>query len=191
MVSKLHKNILKPKNNFTNKVLSALLVAGAVTLALSNPYAARKLLQGIREEYTNKKIKNTFYYLHRYGLVHYEEVHGQAYISLTGKGKKVAAQYSFYHQEKIKPPPKWDRKWRLVLFDIATEHRSKRNALRFLLKRLGFVQFQKSVWVLPFKCEKEINDLKRFFNLSDEEVRLIVSDDLGNMNKYISYFKLA
>ncbi|MES2087603.1 MAG: hypothetical protein V4467_01275 [Patescibacteria group bacterium] len=191
MVLKLHKDKYKPQNSFTNTVLGALLVAGAVTLVLSNPHAVQKLLQGIRKEFNEKKVRNTFYYLRRLGFIHYEETHGQVYISLTQEGKRVAAQYNFYNKKKIARPQKWDKKWRLVLFDIATEHRSKRNALRFLLKRLGFVQFQKSVWILPFDCEKEINDLKSFFNLSDDEVRFIVSDTLGNMNKYLSLFKLG
>lgn len=180
----------RPKSSFPNKLLHALLTAGAVTLVLSNPYAAGKLLRGIRKEISRKKIKNTFYYLRYRGLIHYEEKRGRASISLTKEGKKVAERYSFFNKEKISRSTEWDRKWRLVLFDIATEHRTKRNALRFFLKRLGFVQFQKSAWLLPFECEKEAADLKHFFDLSDDEMRLVVSDSLGNMGKYLSYFKL-
>ncbi|MBI2475925.1 MAG: hypothetical protein HYV67_01635 [Candidatus Taylorbacteria bacterium] len=177
------------RNTFSSKLLQALLIAGATALVLSSPYAARQLLKGIRKEFSERKLKNSFYYLRQRGFIKYEERNGHAFLSLTKEGKRAAGQYSFFNKEKISRPPKWDKKWRLVLFDIATEHRSKRNALRFLLKRLGFVQFQKSAWLLPFECEKEVEDLKRFFNLSDDEVRLIVFDNIGNMNKYISFFK--
>lgn len=44
----------------------------------------------------------------------------------------------------------WDGLWRLVLFDIAEENRVLRNLLRRKLKSLGFIMFQKSVWVTPF-----------------------------------------
>jgi DNA-binding transcriptional regulator PaaX len=47
--------------------------------------------------------------------------------------------------------PKWDGRWRLVLFDIPETKRSLRDYARAVLKRLGCKEFQRSTWIYPFK----------------------------------------
>lgn len=42
---------------------------------------------------------------------------------------------------------KWDGKWRIVIFDIPEEKRVIRNLFRRNLKKWGFKQLQKSVWI--------------------------------------------
>ena len=42
---------------------------------------------------------------------------------------------------------KWDGKWRIVVFDIPEQKRAIRNLFRRNLKKWGFKQLQKSVWV--------------------------------------------
>lgn len=44
---------------------------------------------------------------------------------------------------------KWDRRWRLVVFDIEEKSRIIRDQLRRKLRELGFAQLQKSVWISP------------------------------------------
>ncbi len=46
---------------------------------------------------------------------------------------------------------KWDGKWRIVLFDVPESKRPVRDYLRGVLKRLGFREFQRSMWVWPYK----------------------------------------
>jgi len=48
-----------------------------------------------------------------------------------------------------------DHKTRLVSFDIPERLRSNRDKFRRTIKRLGFVQVQKSLWV----CDKNVGDL--------------------------------
>ncbi len=60
----------------------------------------------------------------------------------------------------------WDGKWRMVAFDIPTQHKKTRDALRFSLKRAGFVQLQQSVWVFPHECEEFVQLLKKHANIS-------------------------
>lgn len=44
-------------------------------------------------------------------------------------------------------PQKWDNFWTIVVFDIPENQRQTRDTLRKYLKHLGFVQWQRSVWV--------------------------------------------
>ena len=92
---------------------------------------------------------------------------------------------------KIKKPKKWDRKWRVLIFDIAQLKKIYREALRGKLKVLGFYQLQKSVWVHPFDCKAEIKMLKDFFGLSDREIRLIVAENIGEYGEIKKFFKMV
>ena len=64
--------------------------------------------------------------------------------------------------------PKWDGKWRIVVFDIAEEKRNKRDFLRRRLSWLGFRELQKSVWVFPYDVKKELEEL---FTISKADIQ--------------------
>jgi len=76
-------------------------------------------------------------------------------ISLTKKG---AQEYLRYKIDK-KKNQKWDRKWRIVIFDIWESQKRIRDLLRAKLKWMGFKELQKSVWVFPYNVEKEIREI--------------------------------
>jgi len=99
-------------------------------------------------------------------------------LILTQKGKAKALTYQI-DEIKIKPMKKWDRKWRMVLFDIPEKHKKGRDAISRVLKNMGFYKFQKSVFINPFECNDEINFVIEFFNLQPY-VRIIIADHLDN-----------
>ncbi|MDP3725723.1 MAG: hypothetical protein Q8R36_00825 [bacterium] len=81
-----------------------------------------------------------------------------------------ARAYFLKHRFKIitiKRARKWDKKWRIVLFDIPEKFRRRRDALREKLKLLGFLEFQKSTFVYPFVCKDEIDFIINFLNISE------------------------
>lgn len=61
---------------------------------------------------------------------------------------------------------RWDGKWRIVLFDVPESKRPIRDYLRGVLKRIGFKEFQRSMWVWPHKLPAFLTKL-----LSDEQMR--------------------
>jgi len=89
---------------------------------------------------------------------------GEYKIELTEKGKLKAIEYNFLRKLKIKDK-KWDGKWRMLIFDVPERLRSGRNALRWKIKKLGFHELQKSVFVIPFECKKEIDLVANYFDL--------------------------
>jgi len=91
---------------------------------------------------------------------------------------------------EIAKQKKWDKKWRLVIFDIAQIKKIYREAFRGKLKDLGFRSLQKSVWVHPYECQVEIELLKDFFGLSDKELRLIVAQSIGIDEEFKKEFRL-
>jgi DNA-binding transcriptional regulator PaaX len=184
----------KRLNRNTKIILKGILsTGGLLAIAAISPMLLPAFGILIKEnEKGNRRIKNfvnTFYALKRRGLIKFEKKNNQIFISLTEEGKKRTGKYQI-DDLKIERPRKWDRKWRIVIFDISSGKRIVREALRGKLKNLGFYQLQKSVWIHPFDCLKEVEFLKNFFGLSDAELRMIISGDIGQDREIKEKYKI-
>ena len=84
------------------------------------------------------------------------------YLSEKGRNKWLQCQF---RNLKITRKKNWDKKWRIVLFDIPETKRKIRDALRKKLKNLGFLEFQKSVFIYPYPARDEINFIINYFNI--------------------------
>jgi DNA-binding transcriptional regulator PaaX len=188
---KLKYYFRKPKSEIVKDLFKWLLMAGVIYLAASSPYFVLDLQKNFKRwrKYQRKDISNTFARLKRKGYINIEKKNHQIYISLTEQGRKKAGWFQI-DALKIKRPKKWDKKYRIVIFDISQLKKIYREALRGKLKELGFYPFQKSVWLHAFDCRDEIELLKEFFGLSDEEMRLIIAEDIGKDTKIKQFFKI-
>lgn len=111
--------------------------------------------------YNSEKAKQVFRGFRRYRFVRH--IKKNSYI-LTLKGEK-RLQDILIEEVKIKAPQKWDGKWHLVIYDLPIRFKKAREAFRHKLKNLGFLQFQKSAWIYPYSCEKEILFVANFFGV--------------------------
>ncbi|OHA64383.1 MAG: hypothetical protein A2842_00655 [Candidatus Wildermuthbacteria bacterium RIFCSPHIGHO2_01_FULL_48_25] len=189
MLRKYKYYLRKPKGEITKDILLALFVGGMLIVGGSSTAAAlwRSILQ--RKKYPRKKFCDTFTRLHRKGLVAIEQQGHRVRVALTPEGKKLAG-YMQIDRLEIKRPQKWDGMWRLILFDIPNLKNHQRNAFRGTLEELGFLPLQKSVWVHAFDCVAEIELLKDFFGLREEEVRFILAKNIGSDNLLRKHFQL-
>ena len=158
-----------------------LLMAG---LALSFAYSYRrqwKILKEVSREWKKidkKKLRDEIRQLYQSKLISKKEnSDGSHTLLLTEKGKLKALTYRF-HQMKIKKDF-WDGKWRIVSFDIPEKKKRARQSLREKLKDLGFCELQKSVFIFPYECKKEIEFVIEFFNLR-EYVRFGILEFIDN-----------
>lgn len=181
----------KPRSEIAKDVLYWLLVAGAVYVTAGSPNFVPRLIRSYKkwQKYSKDKVYDTFYRLRRRGLIEIRREGTQLHISLTPEGKKKAGYFQI-NDLKINRPQKWDGQWRIVIFDIAELKKIHREAFRGKLKELGFQLLQKSVWVHPFDCRAEIDLLRSFFGLSEEELRLIVSEEIGPLGHLKERFSL-
>jgi DNA-binding transcriptional regulator PaaX len=145
-----------------------LLLLGGVALGFSySPYGQRKVYRAISKEWKKidrEKFRKNITALQRSKHVSIKQnVDGSYTYSLSEKGKSKALTYQF-QQMKI-PKQKWDNKWRLVVFDIPEDYKNARNVLRRKLRELGFQELQKSVFILPYECENEIEFIVEFFKI--------------------------
>ncbi len=148
-------------------VLRILEDSAVMTFALlTSSMNSRKVFKTLREYERNRRrdqLSQTVFTLKRRRLVDYHDKNSA--IRLTPKGKETAMQHQL---DDIRLPraEKWDRKWRLILFDIPERHGNTRRALSKRLKDLGALQFQRSVFIYPHECRKEINFIINFFKIS-------------------------
>ncbi|OGF82517.1 CRISPR-associated endonuclease Cas2 [Candidatus Giovannonibacteria bacterium RIFCSPLOWO2_01_FULL_46_13] len=122
-------------------------------------------------------------------LVDYmERENGEIEIILSEKGRKRALKYQLDETE-IKTPRKWDKKWRIVIFDIPEKRKRAREAMRLKLRELGFKELQKSVFVHPFNCKDEIDFIVEVFGIRPH-VKLILANSFTNEEELRLHFGL-
>lgn len=108
------------------------------------------------------------------------------YLELTTKGRKRIKIYQI-NDLKIKSSKTWDKKWRIVIFDVPNTKKIARDMLTTTLKRLGFLHLQKSVFVFPFPCKKEIDLLKDNYEIG-RHVQYIIADRIDTEKNLLSHF---
>ncbi len=89
---------------------------------------------------------------------------GEKY-SITGKGTRAIGAAIGKTRAMLGKKP-WDKKWRMVAFDIPQEHGSARARIRGILRRAGFVKLQQSIWVFPHECQELVDLIKEETHLA-------------------------
>lgn len=103
---------------------------------------------------------------------------GSITLVLSDRGRHRALRYQL-DEMKIKEPQTWDRKWRIVIFDIPEGQKKIRDALRFHFRQLGLKELQKSVFVYPHSCDDEVDFLIEFYDIRPH-VRKIIAESIDN-----------
>ena len=117
------------------------------------------------------------------------EENGKTIVKITTKGRTRLRKFTI-DLLKIEKPKIWDKKWRLVMFDIPVRFTKGREALRYHLKELGFYQFQKSAWIYPYPCEDEIIFVADFYGIT-KHIEILTVDNVLHSEKIIKRFDLA
>lgn len=83
----------------------------------------------------------------------------------------------------------WDGKWFLVFFDVPEIERNKRNYLRQYLKKIGFYQYQQSVYLFPYECEKEVALIKKIME-GAKYMKYIIAEKIEDEEMAKRFFNL-
>ena len=159
-----------------------LLLLGGLALGLTrSPGSYFKILKGMHAEWqkiNHRTLVRSIKILHQSDLVKRKDnKNGMTTFVLSKEGRKVALMYDL--EKMIIPKTKWDKKWRVVMFDIPERLKKVRDTLRYQLKRLGFLELQKSVFVLPFECRNELEYIIGFYSIK-RYVRFIEAYKIDN-----------
>ena len=113
-------------------------------------------------------------------LIEKRHRNGTITLELTEAGKRQVKYLSIFGKGvKIKKPKKWDKLWRVVMFDIPEETRKFRDILRDHLKQIGFRELQHSVFIFPYPCEKELAALVDLYS-AKKYVRILTVKTVDN-----------
>ena len=146
-------------------VIGSLGVVGGSLILPELPRILKMLKVGNwSEEY---RLRRTLKNLERNELIRIMTKNGKEVVEITTKGKYKLLSYDF-DDLVIKKPKKWDGKWRLVIFDISNDKNKRRRLLSFKLLDLGFQLWQKSIYIYPYPCDKEIDFIRGFLKIGDE-----------------------
>lgn len=155
-----------------------LLLEAGIALGFSRaPLASFRILASARKEWkeiNRKALGRAIHALYASRLVDgRENPDGTTTLILSENGKKRALKFKI-DAMKVKKPAAWDKKWRVVIFDIPEKRKKVRDALRGHLRQLGFYELQKSVFVHPYPCEDEMEFLVEFHGVRPHVRQLTV-----------------
>jgi len=173
------KKIGSTAKSITIGILDLLLCSAENMLKAScDKKHAYKLAYGyVENEWTTERLFGFFNDLRRNGYIEIKAKGSQESVVLTDKARIALI-------EQISSRLETDGKFRYVSFDIPEPERTKRDGFRRAIKKMGFKQVQKSLWV----TNKNVGDLvslaaKKF--KVEEYVAYIVSER-SDIDKYIA-----
>lgn len=146
----------------SDALLASLAVVGIGAIALTAPNSLR-LLKNLDPDWIRKRDPKQRLYevasrLKRKGFVEFLQEDGRTRMRITEAGQAELRKAAL--RAAPNRPARWDKKWRLVIYDIRENRRPLRQQIRSILNRFGFVRLQNSVWVSPYDCEELITLLK-------------------------------
>jgi len=113
---------------------------------------------------------------------------GSFKLVLTKEGMRQARiQYLFGKTITFKNSKEWDKKWRIVIFDIPEKDRHFRDVLRLHLRELKFYKLQQSVFISPYPCERQLLELVSIYKV-ESFVRIMTVDWVDNEKKLQKHF---
>lgn len=120
-------------------------------------------------------------------LIEVVETKDESVVKITENGMTKALRYKLDEME-IKRKERWDKKWRIVIFDIPEEKRRLRDGFRDRLRQLGFYQLQKSVFVHAFPCFDEVEFLRQVYGVGIDVTRIVAKEIEGD-DRLRAFFK--
>lgn len=137
-----------------------------------------------------EKIMRTLQSLEKKEILTLLEKDNKVYVYLKEKNNPTVLKYSIKALLDFKMKKKeWDGKWFLVFFDVPEIQRNKRNYLRRFLTQIGFFRYQKSVYIYPFECEKEIILIKKIVE-GAKYMKYIVAEKIEDESDVKAYFHI-
>lgn len=185
-----------PRINKTSGIMDDLLVlvaqAGVMGLTVLAPNAVmaleKPLTNFLHGAEKRKEAKRIGHYLKRQKLITVTELDDGTYrIELTDEGKTRSTKANFERLEV--PETKWDKKWRVIMFDIPEEHKQARDYISRHIRRIGFKQLQRSVFVYPHSVDEFIILLKEIFPEIGKYFTYMTVEEIDQHNALVKHFQ--
>lgn len=156
--------------SLTKEILFIAAVGPIVLSCLFAPNAAQMLRSLIKwrknwDKIDRRLIYNAIRRLNQKRFIRLVEKNNELYIEITDNGKKLIRNFD-YDDLELPKSKIWDKKWRLVIFDIPEKKNKERHALSTKLRDLGFYPLQESNYIYPHNCQDEIDFVCEFLSIN-------------------------
>ncbi len=170
------------ENSFIAELLDIISEASnLLPLPFETKYSWASRLRGFDQPYFYTSVNR----LKDKGYIKVTQKNSKKFLKITKKGQLEL----LFVKAKLAQKQKWDKKWRMAIFDIPEDHRHKRSELRMLLKKNGFKKLQASVYISPFKINREaVKYLKKTGLISF--IRFVRVDEMDSDKDIKKMFKL-
>ncbi len=159
-------------------VLHTVLAAGTLGIALIAPNALAALYKtGVLP--SARRTSSLYAARERLLRKKYLVKDSRGFVSITPLGKqylKLAEVRSIGLPKKTR----WDRTWRIVIFDIPESKKKARRYMTNSLRTAGFERVQDSVWAYPHDCEAFVALLRAELKIGKELLYLRVESFEGD-----------
>ena len=171
-------------------VLGTVAAAGILAESALAASALRLIGGSQRKIYQfNYQTKTALSRLVKKGHIRFVEKGSVRYAEITESGRRMLVLESAKASQKTQKGTRWDKRWRMVVFDIPEQHKKFRNQLRGTIRELGFLRVQNSVWVFPYDCEDLIQLIKTDLRVG-KYVLYAVVESIENDRSIRDHFKL-
>ncbi len=135
--------------------------------------------------YKKYRLKETLKRLHKQKVVDVLETKDGYIVKITKNGLTRALRYKL-DEMNVKRKKSWDKKWRIVIFDIEEKKKKFRDELRKRLKQLRFYLLQESVYVHAFPCFDEVEFLRQIYEVPINTTYILAEkiESQENLEKY-------
>lgn len=147
-----------------NASLKIIGLAGLTGVAIVAPNALQGFNLLTKKSSKNLNRSRVLTELKRQGLVHITHQGSEFRYTITPAGAH-RLQQSIIDELNIEIPKKWDKKWRIVTFDIPVQYSKQRAYFTARLQSFGFMMLQKSMWVHPASCLEQVEQLAAHYNV--------------------------
>lgn len=202
MASNKASNKIKSKDTYKHNELRQIILAalglgvivGGVLITPNFPIVLGMIISLIKDfkkkDISEKKVKRVLQNLEKKEIIYLETKGEEVFVHLKNFFHPTILKYSLKEIFELKKQEKkWREKWYIVMFDVPEIQRNKRVYLRKFLRQIGFYPYQKSVYVFPYECEKEISLIKKIVE-GGKYMSYIIADKIERENEAKIYFQL-
>lgn len=178
----------------TKTVLKLVGLGAFITGSLVFPTLPQIIAPFIKDknEYTAWKrfnipyLKRTLHRLESQKLIKIENTGTYQQIEITRIGKRKILRFAL-DELIVEKPSHWDKKWRLIAYDIPQYRKKIGEVFHEYLNIWGFYPFQKSVYLHAYPCKDQIAFLREYLGIG-EYVRILEVSYLENDSEFREFF---
>lgn len=156
---------------------------------LAKPFLKNKIKEEANEwkKFNTWRLRHVLKRLREQKIIDVLETKDGHIVKITEKGKLRLLSYNLDDLNLINK--KWDKKWRIVIYDVHESKKQARNMFQKILKKLAFLQLQKSVYLTPYSCDEEVEYIRQIYDIG-KDVTILTVNGLENESAYKEYFGL-